>query len=92
MSRIHENALIILRTLEEYGIVSSSRQASVPELKTLVGLDDEEFMPAYDYLLQSGLIIGAGGDDVGKRWMTRQGIDYLRREMNGRLHLTLERV
>ena len=90
MPNLDENAVMILRVMLEHNFTSGGKEITVSELKSLVALSDDEFQPAYTYLMQSRWISGYGGDDVGKRWMSREGIDSLRREMDGRLRLTVD--
>jgi hypothetical protein len=89
MATVDENAFTILRLMREKGI-TSEKEMTVAELKALIGLDDEEFEQADRYLLQLKLVSGTGGGNWGKHWITPEGIEYVSREMDTRLPLSLE--
>lgn len=87
MAAVDENAFTILRVLREKGI-TLEKAITLGEIKALTGLADDEFDQAEGYLLQRKYITGAGGKDQSQRWITPQGIDYVRQEMSTRIPLS----
>jgi DNA-binding MarR family transcriptional regulator len=89
MATVDENAFTILRLMHEKGI-TIGKGITCSELEALTGLDDDEFDQAETYLLHQKFLAGSGGGDRGKRYITPQGIDFVRWKMEARLPLSLE--
>ncbi len=93
MSTLQENALIVLRVMSDLGAVGKNFR-SVPEIFPLAQLDNEDFLQADQYLLDSGYINGSFVGRIGRRWLTERGVEHLEKSLAGRmsLSLTAERI
>lgn len=89
MPTISENALTILRTMQdaELGVGDS---IVCQDLAALSGLNEKAFDQADNYLLQSHYVTGTMGGMDGHRWFTAEGIEYLERALTARLPLSLD--
>ncbi len=93
MTTLQENALTILRVMHDLGAVGRNFKP-VPEIYSLSQLDQAAFRQADRYLLDAGLINGSFHRRIGRRWVTEQGVGYLKEALAGRMPLSLaaERV
>jgi DNA-binding Lrp family transcriptional regulator len=73
---------MLLRFMFEKGLVAP-KGISPRELRSAVGLSDDDFDNAENFLLQDHLIEGGGGLD-GVRWLTSSGVQYVTEEMKHR--------
>ena len=86
---VHEDAIKILRVLEENGIVMGYGMKNA-EIISRTGLSQEAHDKAEKFLLQGNYIDGGGGEPNAKRWLTSLGISYLKQIMAQRVPINLD--
>jgi hypothetical protein len=86
---IQENAILILRVLEENGIIMGSHMINA-DIMSQTGLDEESYDKADSYLLQKRYIEGGGSGVNAQRWLTDSGISFLEQTMYRRLPLSTD--
>lgn len=86
---IHNDAIIILRVLEENGVMRGNSMKA-GDILDRSGLGGERFDQADTYLMESNFVIGTFGGLEGSRWLTATGIEYLEQVMSKRLPLSLD--
>lgn len=77
ISDLVQDALAIATYLYENRFVGS-RSISVKELREVTNLPTPDFEAADEYLLTSKICQGTMGGDVGQRWLTVKGVDYVK--------------
>jgi hypothetical protein len=88
MTNLHDDAITLLHYMLDEGLVAP-KGISPRELQDVLRISDNEFDSAENFLLQSHLVEGAGGQD-GVRWMTPGGVHFISEELQGREPLTFD--
>jgi len=85
---VHDDAIRILRFLEEKGIVMGYGMKN-SEIISGTGLITEAHDKAENFLLQGKYIEGGGGGPDAERWLTNYGVSYLEQIMSQRLPISI---
>jgi hypothetical protein len=89
MANVTENALIILRVMEEMGITSAKRAQEVVDILQESNLTEDEFQEARIFL--GGIdCIKTLGPEEPITWLTPEGIVYIKIEMAERYPINLD--
>lgn len=93
MDDIYANSITILRILYESGCVRS-KSMTLTQLGDMAFLNFEQVQEAISLLSQSEYIGGGGWSPEGFRWITLNGIEYLKHVLENRypLSLTAEKI
>jgi hypothetical protein len=89
MTNLHDHAIMLLRYMLDQGIVAP-RSISPRDLRTAIGLDDNDFDNAENFALQGHLVEGGGGGLDGVRWLTPRGVQYVTEEIKNRVPINLD--
>jgi hypothetical protein len=88
MVDIHNDAITILRVLNENGIVVG-HSLTIAKLIEITDFEPKAVNQADTFLIQSGYIDGCGGGSDAQRWITSAGIEKLNFIMQNRYPLSL---
>ena len=86
---IYTDAIMILRVLEEKGIIGGYSM-KIADIMAFSDLNEDSYNKADDYLLENGYIEGASGGPNASRWLTGLGVNHLEQEMARRLPLSIK--
>jgi hypothetical protein len=81
--------MMLLRYMLDEGLIAP-KGISPRELRAAVGLSDNDFDSAENFLLQGHLVEGGGGGLDGFRWLTPIGVQYVHEELKRRIPISLD--